>query len=57
MENTNKKATLASRIYANIAAKHPDWSQKRIYNATRWALENRKPVEAVEAVAEVPAEA
>jgi len=57
MENTNKKATLASKIYANIAAKHPEWSQKRIYNTTRWALQNRKPATAAEAPAEVPAEA
>ena len=56
MENTVKKATLASRIYANIAAKHPEWSQKRIYNATKWALEQRKLTTA-EAPAEVPAEA
>ena len=53
---TTKKATLASRIYANIAAKHPEWSQKRIYHATKWALEQRGK-KAEEAVAEVPAEA
>ena len=52
-----KKNTIASRIYANIAAKHPDWSQKRIYNATKWALENRQTAKAEEAPAEAVAEA
>lgn len=51
-----KKNTIASKIYANIAAKHPEWSQKHIYNATKWALEQRK-LTTVEAPAEVPAEA
>lgn len=55
---TNKKNTLASRIYANMKNAHPDWSHKKLYSATKWALNNRvtKAV-AEEAPAEVPAEA
>ena len=49
----NKKNTIASCIYANIAAKHPEWSQKRVYTATKWALENRNTKKVEEAPAEV----
>lgn len=48
----NKKNALASRIYANMKAKHPEWSNKKLYHATKWALEHRAPKAEAEAVAE-----
>lgn len=36
-----KKNTLGSRIFANVAAKHPDWSAKKCYAVTGNILKSR----------------
>lgn len=40
MKNTTTTTT-ASKIYAEVAAKHPDWSQPRIYAVTKSILSKR----------------
>lgn len=37
----NATTTVASKIYAEVAAKHPDWSQPRVYATTKSILAKR----------------
>lgn len=45
-KTTEKKNTVASTIYASVAAKHPDWTQARIYAVTRSILAKRNVAKA-----------
>lgn len=41
------KKSIAQTIYAQIAAKHPDWSQPRIYAATKAILNQNRQTKSV----------
>jgi hypothetical protein len=45
-KTTEKKNTVASTIYAAVAAKHPEWTQARVYAVTRSILAKRNVAKA-----------
>lgn len=40
-KNVTTTNTVAGKIYAEVAAKHPDWKQPRVYAVTKSILEKR----------------
>lgn len=49
-----KTSAVAKNIYASVAAKHPDWTQARVYAVTKSILQSRPKKEArIAAKAEV----
>ena len=45
-KTSTKTSTVAKTIYASIAAKHPDWTQARVYAVTKSILQSRSKKEA-----------
>ena len=45
------KNTYASKIYATVAAKHPEWSQKKVYSTVKLILTENNAKRSAKAVA------